>query len=86
MHTRLAGAASPSLSFPEVHLQLSEVGGGEVTGDVQKKITRWARGAGVLDELFPGLPSSSQDEGAGRQPSGLVLVASLLNKIPNLGG
>lgn len=57
-----------------------------MTGDVQKKITRWARGAGVLDELFPGLPSSSQDEGAGRQPSGLVLVASLLNKIPNLGG
>lgn len=55
-----------------------------VTGDVQKKITRWVSGAGVLDELFPG--SSSQDEGAGRHPSGLVLVASLLNKIPNLGG
>lgn len=56
-----------------------------MTGDVQKKITRWVSGAGVLDELFPESPSS-QDEGAGKQPSGLVLVASLLNKIPNLGG
>ena len=51
-------------------------------GDVQKKITRWASGAGVLQELFPGLSQEREE----RPPGGLVVVASLLNKIPNLGG
>ena len=54
-------------------------------GDVQKKITRWASGAGVLEELFPGVALSHGVEPE-RELGRLVLVASLLSKIPNLGG
>ena len=52
-------------------------------GDIQKKITRWASGAGVMEELFPGrrLPVETS-----KVAGGLVVVASLLTKIPNLGG
>ena len=62
-----------------------EGGGGgeereEVREDVQKKITRWSSGVGALEELFPGLPQKTRAAG------GLIVVASLLNKIPNLGG
>ena len=49
--------------------------------DVQKKITRWSSGAGVLEELFP-----RQRLPVEMKPGGLVVVASLLTKIPNLGG
>ena len=54
-------------------------------GDVQKKITRWASKAAVLGELFPGLAVSQRAE-SGAGSGGLVLVASLLTKTPNLGG
>ena len=58
--------------------------GGSVRADVQKKITRWASGPGVLEELFPG---QRLMEGEGEMKSGgLILVASLLTKVPNLGG
>ena len=67
-----------------------------VEGDVQKKITPWTNPGSVAAELFPGsgsttlsnaqhLSSPSDDSIAGER-GGLVLVASLLNKIPNLGG
>jgi hypothetical protein len=72
-----------------------------VEGDVQKKITPWTNPSSVAAELFPGstgtkaLSSSQQlqrpssppsDGGIAREKGGLILVASLLNKIPNLGG
>ena len=53
-----------------------------VEGDMQKKITRWASGVGVQQELFPGLSQETEE----LPTEGLVVVASLLNKIPNLGG
>lgn len=53
--------------------------------DVQKKITPWSSTTGVLNELFPEhLPSFLHS--ARRCQSGLVLVACLLHKAPNLGG
>lgn len=54
---------------------------GEGEGDIQKKLTRWSSGAGVMSELFPGHPVQPVLE-----PAGLVVVASLLTKTPNLGG
>lgn len=64
-------------------------------GDVQKKITPWTNPGSVAVELFPGSsstiltgvqhPSSLTGVGSGER-GGMVLVASLLNKIPNLGG
>ena len=51
---------------------------------MQKKITRWVGGAGVLEELFPGLRLPREQRGP--STGGLVVVASLLTKIPNLGG
>ena len=73
-----------SLPSDLYHTQLG-VGeeGEEEKGDIQKKITRWASGAGVLEELFPGqrLPLETK-----QVSGGLVVVASLLTKIPNLGG
>ena len=74
---------------------LSSVGG---EGDVQKKITPWSNPGSVIVELFPKsgdltthhFPRSQRNGGGegegGREEGGLVLVASLLNKIPNLGG
>lgn len=59
------------------------------SGDVQKKITPWSNAAGVLDELFPEQPLLTALESTGRRSShsgGLVLVASLVSKTPNLGG
>ena len=48
--------------------------------DVQRKISVMS-GGGLLGEIFPELPLSQQ------QPKGaLILVASLVQKIPNLGG
>ena len=63
-------------------------------GDVQKKITPWTNPGSVAAELFPGSTIlsngaprlSSQSRNREGERSGLVLVASLLNKIPNLGG
>ena len=62
---------------------------------MQKKITPWTNPGSVAVELFPGSsstvlasvqhPSFLTDLGS-RGSGGLVLVASLLNKIPNLGG
>ena len=60
-----------------------EEGEGRGDGDIQKKITRWANGVAVLDELGLQLPYTTDTANGG---SGLVVVASLLNKIPNLGG
>ena len=73
-----------------------------VEGDVQKKITPWTNPGSVAAELFPGsaatkalsstrlqkqqCPSSPSDGSMARERGGLILVASLLNKIPNLGG
>ena len=62
-------------------------------GDIQKKITPWTNPGSIAAELFPGsglsgtrhLSSQSNDSRASKR-GGLVLVASLLNKIPNLGG
>ena len=63
---------------------------------MQKKITPWTNPGSVVAELFPGSglttlshvrrPSSPNDDGLAIERGGLVLVASLLNKIPNLGG
>ena len=66
-------------------------GGGREEGegegrDVQKKITPWASGVGVLEELFPGLPASAHQPATAAGGRRLVVVASLLQKIPNLGG
>lgn len=65
-------------------------------GDVQKKITPWTNPGSVAAELFPGSgstalsnaqhPSPPSDDNIAGERGGLVLVASLLNKIPNLGG
>ena len=70
-----------------------------VEGDVQKKITPWTNPGSVAAELFPGSaatkalsstqqlhPSSPSGGSVTREKGGLILVASLLNKIPNLGG
>ena len=58
------------------------------TGDVQKKITPWTDAAQVLSELFPKHPPPIQQLNEAKEPGagGLVLVASLLHKAPNLGG
>ena len=65
-------------------------------GDVQKKITPWTNPGSVVAELFPSSgstalsnarhPSCPSDDSMAGERGGLVLVASLLNKIPNLGG
>ena len=70
----------------EVTEVTAEVSRGEREGDMQKKITRWTSGAGVRQELFPQLSHDLSHDMRGRPTGGLVLVASLLNKIPNLGG
>lgn len=72
------------------------------TEDVQKKISLLSNSSAIAGELFPRyaadnrtLPSSAggrgeEKEGAGasmpRNGSGLVVVASLVSKIPNQGG
>jgi len=56
------------------------------SGDVQKKITPWSSAAGVLEELFPKQPLLTMAESAQDHPGGLVLVACLVSKVPNLGG
>lgn len=70
--------------------QIEEAPAMSVGGDVQKKIMPWANPRSVVPELFPGATdSTSQPELQRRgekRGGGLILVASLLNKIPNLGG
>ena len=57
---------------------------GSSSGDVQKKITPWASSSReAVAELFPGVQSVY---GPGESHQGLILVASLLQKLPNLGG
>lgn len=53
---------------------------------MQKKITPWSSAVGVLEELFPKQPLLTMPESALRHPGGLVLVASFVSKVPNLGG
>ena len=52
-------------------------------GNVQKKITPWTNSSEILKELFPEVHPSSN---VGKKHGGLILVASLLHKPPNLGG
>lgn len=63
-------------------------------GDVQKKISLLSNPSALVGELFPhsagvssflGLVSGGESEATSRR-SGLVLVASLVSKTPNLGG
>ena len=68
--------------------------------DVQKKISLLSNPSAILQELFPhsdclaAIVASLSEEGGGQArgvhhqgtKSGLVVVASLLSKIPNLGG
>ena len=58
-----------------------------MSDDVQKKITPWSSSSDtIMNELFPDqsdCPVTSNKKPAGGQ---LILVASLLNKPPNLGG
>ena len=51
--------------------------------DVQKKITPWSNSQEILCELFPEVCSVEKKCNGG---DGLILVASLLQKPPNLGG
>lgn len=57
-----------------------------MSDDVQKKITPWSSNSDtIMTELFPNDPivtSTTKNSGGGE----LILVASLLNKPPNLGG
>lgn len=68
-------------------------------GDVQKKISLLNNPQAIVGELFRHLadPSSTgpllgddrsefSSDGTARSKSGLVLVASLVSKVPNLGG
>lgn len=60
-----------------------------VRGDVQKKVTPWSNAAGAVNELFPKQSPLSVVPGCGQastSSSGLILVATLLHKAPNLGG
>ena len=50
--------------------------------DVQKKITPWNNSREIQMELFPEIPLPVDD----KPRQGLILVASLLQKPPNLGG
>ena len=60
-------------------------GAESLEGNVQRKPTPWASGNSVLGDLFPRRPVAEwvEPELAG---GGLILVASLLCKTPNLGG
>ena len=52
--------------------------------DVQKKIVPWNNSQEILRELFPGIDPSEGRSHEGK--SGLILVASLVQKPANLGG
>ena len=59
--------------------------------DIQKKIVPWTNPAAVVNELFPDCLSVSglangNSVGEGGHKGGLVLVAALLSKAPNIGG
>ena len=60
-------------------------GAESLEGNIQRKPTPWASGNSVLGDLFPRQPVAEwvEPELAG---GGLILVASLLCKTPNLGG
>ncbi len=61
----------------------------EARGNVQKKITPWSNAAGAVSELFPKHspnPVVLGSGGGGARSLGLVLVATLLHKTPNVGG
>ncbi len=58
------------------------------SSDIQKKITPWSNPTTVVNELFPdslfGLSAAGQQNKG--DISGLILVTSLLSKVPNIGG
>ena len=67
----------------------------EGSSDVQKKITLLSNPSTILQKLFPhsdhvaSLVTDLNEDGNERREkkkSGLVIVASLLSKVPNLGG
>ena len=59
----------------------------EDDGDVQRKITPWNKSQEILSELFPGaIQHSLEKKRQSEAAAGLVLVASLVQKPPNLGG
>ncbi len=69
---------------PSLELQSSSTSG----SDIQKKITPWSNPITVVNELFPNSLSGlsvagQQDKG---DISGLILVTTLLSKVPNIGG
>lgn len=74
------GSKNGSTSESESHLSSNT--------DIQKKITPWSNPRTVVKELFPDsstnlLMAGTQEESSS---NGLVLVTSLLSKIPNIGG
>lgn len=72
----MVGAVSP-----ESHSVLT------TCSDIQKKIVPWTNPAAAVNELFPDcLPGKAAASIEEPSKGGLVLVASLLNKAPNIGG
>lgn len=86
----LADAESAELITPRQQNEDTTAVAASLGGDVQKKITPWSNPGSVVAELFPGSVnpvSSTRSQRCGeKREGGLILVASLLNKIPNLGG
>ena len=89
----LADAESAQLITPRQQNEDTTAVAASLGGDVQKKITPWSNPGSVVAELFPGSVnlaspvSSTRSLRCGeKREGGLILVASLLNKIPNLGG
>lgn len=56
------------------------------TGDVQKKISLLSNNSAIAGELFPHYVSEHAQPSMPRSGSGLVVLASLVSKIPNQGG
>ncbi|XP_064403446.1 probable methyltransferase TARBP1 isoform X4 [Halichondria panicea] len=90
LNVATCGSDTKSISYqlqpkhPSSELQPSSTSG----SDIQKKITPWSNPTTVVNELFPNSLSGlslagQQDKG---DISGLILVTTLLSKVPNIGG
>ena len=68
-------------------MPLPAVAAAAATDDVQKKISLLSNSSAIAGELFPHYVSDTvQPSMPPRSGSGLVVVASLVSKIPNQGG
>ena len=56
------------------------------SSDIQKKITPWSNPKTVVSELFPDSLSTMSDVQEKSTNSEMILVTSLLSKLPNIGG